>query len=294
MHYSSQSTTGRFTFCIKLLESFSWRISHLQRSRQSYIGIGLSLQARHTPFLQSSVVYLDLFNSAKSGDDIGSDAFLDYSGLNWGLHLRMADIADNDPIVSSVLRICNPVSMSYSAWFGLYCETRPWLFPRNWTSIFVLSYVGHEAAVKLLLATEKVDIDSKDKHDRTALLWAARGGHVAIIKLLLATGKADVNSKDKHGNTPPLLSASAELARRKSRLYWVYSRFCITGPSFPSLHYLVPTSLGCLWDGQCSLSATAHLPYPFSLLCLHGCWSRSTKKKLMIQHECQRRSFDES
>ncbi|KAH0563399.1 hypothetical protein GP486_002033 [Trichoglossum hirsutum] len=69
---------------------------------------------------------------------------------------------------------------------------------------------GHEAVVKLLLATEKVDVDSKDtEYGRTPLSWAAERGHEAVVKLLLATEKVDVDSKDtEYGRTP--LSWAAE------------------------------------------------------------------------------------
>ncbi|KFZ00561.1 hypothetical protein V500_01008 [Pseudogymnoascus sp. VKM F-4518 (FW-2643)] len=60
----------------------------------------------------------------------------------------------------------------------------------------------HEAVVKLLLITGKVDADSKDKDGRTPLSWAAENGHEAVVKLLLNRGKVDVNSKDKRRRTP--------------------------------------------------------------------------------------------
>ena len=66
---------------------------------------------------------------------------------------------------------------------------------------------GHEAVVKLLLETGKVDVDSKDRYGRTPLSWAADRGHEAVVKLLLETGKVDVDSKDR-GRTP--LSWAAE------------------------------------------------------------------------------------
>jgi ankyrin repeat domain-containing protein 50 len=43
---------------------------------------------------------------------------------------------------------------------------------------------GHEAVVKLLLATGKVDADSKDTDGQTPLSWAAGDGHEAVVKLL--------------------------------------------------------------------------------------------------------------
>ncbi|KAF4337557.1 ankyrin [Fusarium beomiforme] len=67
---------------------------------------------------------------------------------------------------------------------------------------------GQKAIVKKLLATEGVDVNSKDRHGRTPLSLAAMRGHKAVIKLLLATEGVDVNSKDRHGRTP--LSRAAE------------------------------------------------------------------------------------
>ena len=67
---------------------------------------------------------------------------------------------------------------------------------------------GHEAVVKLLLATGKVDPDSIDKYNQTPLSWAAGSGHEAVVKLLLATGKVDPDLKDVDNRTP--LSRAAE------------------------------------------------------------------------------------
>jgi ankyrin repeat protein len=46
---------------------------------------------------------------------------------------------------------------------------------------------GYKAIVKLLLETQKVDIDSEDKNKWTPLLWAAWNGH-ATVELLLEKG----------------------------------------------------------------------------------------------------------
>ncbi|KAL8370607.1 hypothetical protein RB595_000805 [Gaeumannomyces hyphopodioides] len=74
-----------------------------------------------------------------------------------------------------------------------------------------LSYAaenGH-GAVKLLLATGRVDVESKDKRGRTPLSYAAANGHEAAVKLLLATGRVDVESKDKDSGLIPLSYAAA-------------------------------------------------------------------------------------
>jgi ankyrin repeat protein len=48
---------------------------------------------------------------------------------------------------------------------------------------------GHEAVVKLLLATGEVDVESKDNDGRTPLSWAAQRGHEAVVKLLQLSTK---------------------------------------------------------------------------------------------------------
>ena len=62
---------------------------------------------------------------------------------------------------------------------------------------------GHEAVVKLLLAQDGVDPDSKDtEYGQTPLSWAAGNGHEAVVKLLLAQDGVDPDSKSNGGRTP--------------------------------------------------------------------------------------------
>ncbi|KAH6669832.1 ankyrin repeat-containing domain protein [Halenospora varia] len=63
---------------------------------------------------------------------------------------------------------------------------------------------GHEAIVKLLLDSNKVDADLKNQSGQTPLLWATQNGQEAVVKLLLDSGKADTDSKDQSGQTPLL------------------------------------------------------------------------------------------
>ncbi|KAL1984357.1 hypothetical protein VTN96DRAFT_9218 [Rasamsonia emersonii] len=63
---------------------------------------------------------------------------------------------------------------------------------------------GHEAVVKLLLATDSVksDPDSKDNNGRTPLSYAAEYGHKAVVNLLLATDGVNPESTDDYYRTP--------------------------------------------------------------------------------------------
>lgn len=49
-----------------------------------------------------------------------------------------------------------------------------------------------------------IEMDGLDNKCRTPLSWAASNGHEAVIKLLLATERVNVNAADKLGQTPLL------------------------------------------------------------------------------------------
>ena len=77
-----------------------------------------------------------------------------------------------------------------------------------------LSYAaanGHEAIVKVLLATGQVGPDSEITGGRTPLSYSAANGHEAIVKVLLATGQVKPDSKARgpwSGLTPLSYSAA--------------------------------------------------------------------------------------
>jgi ankyrin repeat protein len=69
---------------------------------------------------------------------------------------------------------------------------------------------GHDIVVKILLATDGINPDSKDTEGQKPLWWAARNGHEAVAKLLLATDGIDPDSKDTYGQTLLLWAAENE------------------------------------------------------------------------------------
>jgi ankyrin repeat protein len=61
---------------------------------------------------------------------------------------------------------------------------------------------GHETVVQLLLVRGQVEVDAMDCNCQTPLSLAAKNGHEAVVKLLLAKGQVNVDSKDINGRTP--------------------------------------------------------------------------------------------
>jgi ankyrin repeat protein len=80
---------------------------------------------------------------------------------------------------------------------------------KGMTGAHVAAHFGLEGAILGLLNNdnnlEKIDVDSKDSYGQTPLLWAAEEGHEAAVKLLLNTGEVDIESKDNTNKRTPLL-----------------------------------------------------------------------------------------
>jgi ankyrin repeat protein len=127
-----------------------------------------------------------LFNS-RSVDEF---QFYSYAKSCWQQHILCT--LELEPVINNLLlRLLKKRTIDTSV--------------RNKCGQTLLSQVaerGHEAIVKLLLATGEVNIESKDNSGRTPLWYAAQNGHEAVVKLLLDTGKVDADIMDSDGRTP--------------------------------------------------------------------------------------------
>jgi ankyrin repeat protein len=76
------------------------------------------------------------------------------------------------------------------------------------TPLLMAALSGHGNVVKLLLATNSVDLNFKDGNGDTPLSWAAENGQEAVVKLLLVKDNIDLEAEDSVGWTPLSLAAA--------------------------------------------------------------------------------------
>lgn len=70
---------------------------------------------------------------------------------------------------------------------------------------------GHDNIVEWILQKNKIDVDSQNKREYTALMYASNYGRTAIVKMLIEA-RANINLKDKDGNTALHLAVNVDIA----------------------------------------------------------------------------------
>ena len=138
---------------------------------------------------------------------IGKSILLEYAAQYWAEHvlpieemvseLAFAFLRD-DALVSSSTQVISVGGYKYRG----YSQE----FPQSTTGLHLSARFGLVYLSRMLLTVDcketSICADLKDSYGWTPLSWAARGGHEAVVKLLVETGKVDVDSKDSDGRTP--------------------------------------------------------------------------------------------
>jgi ankyrin repeat protein len=137
-----------------------------------------------------------------------SNALYDYAARNWGRHAYTASTETEQSILSfleSEAKVsCCSQAMMANAGYPNYSQR----VPRQVKGMHLVAYFGLEQVVTTLLKMDH-HADCRDSYDRTPLSWAAENGHEGVVRLLLANDGVDPDSKDgRSGRTP--LSRAAE------------------------------------------------------------------------------------
>jgi hypothetical protein len=132
-----------------------------------------------------------------------SNHLYQYAAQNWGHHACKA--SNISQVVVDFLTNDAKVGASSQALlsFKLYSSHSNYSqgFPTEIKGLHLTAYFGVEEATNALFKKE-VKVDLTDSYGRTPLSYTAENGHEAVVKLLLATEGVDADSKDKYGRTP--------------------------------------------------------------------------------------------
>ena len=151
----------------------------------------------HFRFSRICVRYLAMEEIGRSTSYEDDDfPFLRYATTSWVAHTGQCD-AGSVPQDDILALFAWPSNALVESWvrvyqtIGRYSDDGP---PKGISLVYVTSRYG---VFGLLMAILKradrgtVDVDAKDRSGRTLLSWAAQNGHEAVVKLLLATGKVE-------------------------------------------------------------------------------------------------------
>jgi ankyrin repeat protein len=137
-----------------------------------------------------------------------TNALYDYAAQYWGYHASKESIENNR--ILNLLESRAKVSAASQAMMATSFSAYSQHVPRQMTGVHVAAYFGLEQVTMGLLDSKSslnYDVDLEDSYGRTPLSWAVKNGHEAVVKLLLNTGKINVNSKDNNGRTLLLWAA---------------------------------------------------------------------------------------
>jgi hypothetical protein len=119
----------------------------------------------------------------------GKHVFLDYAAKNWAAHALEAGIWEREEFSASALEVLNSGAGRLLTWFLVY-RGRTYGFDielKNIASLTVASYIGHVAAVGLLIEMG-ADINGRRGLFDNALNVAASRKHKSVVELLLTKG----------------------------------------------------------------------------------------------------------
>ncbi|RDA85708.1 hypothetical protein CP532_0719 [Ophiocordyceps camponoti-leonardi (nom. inval.)] len=132
----------------------------------------------------------------------------DYAAHHWGHHAREAR---SIPETVDFLRNKSKVQASSGILLARF-PRRGKPTSRGMTGLHLAAFFGLEDSLRSLMATCSEDVDSEDRLGWTPLFLAVERGHDAAVKLLLDSGKVDVNRAETR-ESRTVLSFAAEQGR---------------------------------------------------------------------------------
>ncbi|PON27255.1 hypothetical protein TGAM01_v203636 [Trichoderma gamsii] len=161
--------------------------------------------------LKTCILYMkmeEISQSTSHGSGLKAELpFLHYAVTSWVSHLQKCDAIKFSP--KNILELLSwPSNVILDLWVRLFIQLGRPSGPTPVAKTTLIHIAAEYRLVGVLAAILEnngqtyININSKDKHGKTPLSWAAQKGNVAVVKTLLDTGQAEINSTDIEGQTP--------------------------------------------------------------------------------------------
>jgi hypothetical protein len=131
----------------------------------------------------------------------------DYAARNWGFHARKTSMEDDQLVLDLLQSEARVAACSQALELSEDYSDRLGMDSGRITGVHLAAYFGLGGAIMALIQNG-VELDCMDPYGRTPLSRAAELGHVAIVKLLLAADEVDPDSKKTASDWTPLSYAA--------------------------------------------------------------------------------------
>ena len=165
-------------------------------------------QSPHATIAETCLTYLNsrqvIDLSAPGFQNTQYTAFLDYSALHWGTHMKKEPSALGTAFALELFshyerHISVKILLEHTLGQNFLGST-----PRSsgFGGLHCASMFGVVEVVKALVEIDSVDINRVDDTGATPLIWASRGGHWGVIEVLLGRKDIRPDLPDDCGRTP--------------------------------------------------------------------------------------------
>ena len=171
-----------------------------------YLSLSSIFADAHKSLGQTCLTYLNYGQvkglPANNTSNLGDMLFLEYSSLHWGDHAKI-ELSDQGKYLA--FELLNRYDYHISANL-LFNQINRYYFSRLthhlYTSLHCASYFGIDEIVAALIEMKGCDINLRDCIGFTPLVWATGQGNQGEMRLLLASDEVDLDKPDNDGQTP--------------------------------------------------------------------------------------------
>ena len=145
----------------------------------------------HSTMAETCLTYLNFPHikgiSVGQSPDLRSTAFLEYSSLYWGTHMRMELSECAKTLALQLLGQFDSHISAETLWKSINRGSPRYTYASDkpFSALNCISYFGIAEVANILIKMNRWDVNQRDGVGMTPLRWAARYGHEEVARLLL-------------------------------------------------------------------------------------------------------------